>query len=275
MSRTMVAIGVALAGASLASAQDVSPPRGGFLRRTPAVVAREMSTDRPDRTESPYTVPMGWVQFEFDAAAYSRDRVGSETTREWSVMALNAKIGLTTFADLQLTAVSYRTARTRTGIGPVTTDDGVGSYGARLKVNLLGNDRGPVAVGVMPFVERSPNGRGGRALTTGFILPVTFDLGRDWSLGTMGEIDLGRDDDGFRTVALVHSVTVARPLAGPVGGYLEWFGATGHRVAFEGTVDGGVTIGLGPNMQLDAGVNLGVTRAAAGVNPFLGLATRF
>ena len=41
------------------------------------------------------------------------------------------------------------------------------------------------------------------------------------------------------------------------------------------TADGGLTLGLTDDLQLDAGVNVGLTRGADDVNPFLGLAVRF
>ena len=47
------------------------------------------------------------------------------------------------------------------------------------------------------------------------------------------------------------------------------------RADWEGTGDLGLTLGIGSNVQLDAGLNLGVTRVAEDVNPFLGLAFRF
>lgn len=38
---------------------------------TPDKLMREMSTDRPDTTESPYTVDAGHFQFELDLAEYA------------------------------------------------------------------------------------------------------------------------------------------------------------------------------------------------------------
>ena len=42
-----------------------------------------------------------------------------------------------------------------------------------------------------------------------------------------------------------------------------------------GTFDVGLIYELTTNIQLDAGVNLGVTRSAEAYNPFLGLTWRF
>jgi hypothetical protein len=40
-------------------------------------------------------------------------------------------------------------------------------------------------------------------------------------------------------------------------------------------VDFGLTYELTPNIQLDAGINVGVTKAAPDFNPFVGLSWRF
>lgn len=42
-----------------------------------------------------------------------------------------------------------------------------------------------------------------------------------------------------------------------------------------GTFDFGVTYKVRPNIQLDAGVNIGLTRSADDVNPFVGLTVRY
>ena len=41
------------------------------------------------------------------------------------------------------------------------------------------------------------------------------------------------------------------------------------------TLDFGLTYGLTDNVQLDGGVNIGLTRSADDVNPFLGISMRF
>jgi hypothetical protein len=42
-----------------------------------------------------------------------------------------------------------------------------------------------------------------------------------------------------------------------------------------GTFDFGFTCGVTPNLQLDAGLNVGVTRSADDLNPFVGLSVRY
>ena len=44
---------------------------------TPREAMRELSTDRPDQTESPFTVDAGHVQVEMDLATFTYDRYNS------------------------------------------------------------------------------------------------------------------------------------------------------------------------------------------------------
>jgi long-subunit fatty acid transport protein len=48
-----------------------------------------------------------------------------------------------------------------------------------------------------------------------------------------------------------------------------------RRADWIGTFDFGATYKLTPNIQLDAGLNLGLTRSADDANPFVGLTVRY
>jgi hypothetical protein len=79
-------------------------PRFAMVLALPICAAAELrplSTDRPDTTESPYTVDAGHYQFEMEIGNWTID--GSE--REFSLGELNAKIGLDASTDLKS---SYR-----------------------------------------------------------------------------------------------------------------------------------------------------------------------
>jgi hypothetical protein len=74
---------------------------------TPRDQLRELSTDRPDQTESPYTVDAGHWQFEFDFANFTTDDEGGTRTQTLNIAPLNAKLGLTSSTDLQLHPRAY------------------------------------------------------------------------------------------------------------------------------------------------------------------------
>ena len=164
--------------------------------------------------------------------------------------------------------------------GTVTTQRGFGDVILRLKVNLWGNDGGTTAAAVMPYLKLPTNQDqlGNNSVEGGLILPLAVKLPAGWDMGIMTQFDFNRDLVGRgRHVEFINSITFAHDLVGKLGGYVEFFSsATAEAgVPWVGTLDVGFTFGLTDNLQLDAGVNLGITRAADDINPFLGLSWRF
>lgn len=74
-----LAIGAVVLSATSVSAADKK--QYSLFQPTPNAQLREMSTDRPDKTESPYTVDAGRFQIETDLVAYTRDSRNGQTTR--------------------------------------------------------------------------------------------------------------------------------------------------------------------------------------------------
>src|SRR4051812_390436 len=77
-----------------------------LLHPTPPALVREMSTDRPDKTESPFTVDAGHFQLEMDVVNYTYDRHNSDHSairaESLSVAPVNLKVGLLNNVDLQV-----------------------------------------------------------------------------------------------------------------------------------------------------------------------------
>jgi hypothetical protein len=249
---------------------------------TPREQMREMSTDRPDKTESPYTVDAGHLQIEADLFTATCDGATTDGSHvdAFSVGGINFKLGLLNNVDLQIVAVSYSRVRTEDAAGQVTRQSGFGDLTVRTKINVWGNDRGPTAFAVMPFVKFPTNEDelGNGALDGGIILPLAIELPLDFSLGMMTEFDFNEDTDGRGYHAdFVNTITLSRDLFVPLGGYVEFatLVSTDADSDWLGTIDVGLTYAVTENIQLDAGVNLGVTRAADDVNPFVGFSIRF
>src|SRR5829696_1709417 len=74
---------------------------------TPREHMREFSTDRPDVTESPYTVDAGHFQLEMSFVEYAYDDDGDATLNEFSIVPSNFKLGLLNNVDLQLVVDPY------------------------------------------------------------------------------------------------------------------------------------------------------------------------
>lgn len=277
------------AGASGAAAQlgKAGPNKAAFtfFNPTPAGLMRELSTDRPDQTESAYTVDAGHFQLEMDFVNYTRDRDTEDgadlRSQAWVFAPLNLKLGLLNNVDLQLmldpqvrVRIEDRVARTTgkaSGIGDVTT---------RLKINLWGNDGGKTALALMPFVKwplSASSLRNGKS-EGGLMIPLAIELADGWGMGLMTELDFVRNaaNSGYDR-EWVNSITVSRELGERLGGYVEFFTVTGSAPGFkwQGQLDIGFTYALKPNVQLDAGCNFGVTKSAPDYQPFIGIAYRY
>src|SRR3954465_11552153 len=78
---------------------------------TPPDLMRELNTDRPDKTESPYTVDAGHVQVEMDLASYSYDRNNPQhearRVQRLDILNTNFKIGLLNNLDFQLISENF------------------------------------------------------------------------------------------------------------------------------------------------------------------------
>ena len=106
MRKTLLATAASVA-ALAALAEAPAPDKSGhhLFDPTPSALLRELSTDRPDKTESAYTVDAGHFQLEMDLVTYTHDRDtsggGDTRTEAWAVAPVNLKVGLLNDVDLQ------------------------------------------------------------------------------------------------------------------------------------------------------------------------------
>ncbi|MEO7724486.1 MAG: transporter [Chthoniobacterales bacterium] len=248
---------------------------------TPSKLLRELSTDRPDKTESPYTVDAGHFQLEMDFANFTADDASRVRRCGFNIAPINLKVGLLNNVDLQLAFASYLHERVRDSRARTTeTAEGIGDTTVRLKVNLWGNEGGPTAFGLLPFLKipTNTNGLGNDAVEGGVIFPLVIALPGKFNLGVQTEVDFLRNDGnrGYHS-EFVNSITVGHDLVGKLGGYVEFFSAvsTERGADWVSTLDAGLTYGLTENIQLDGGCNFGVTESADDFNPFVGITVRF
>jgi hypothetical protein len=252
---------------------------------TPKEEMRDLITDRPDQTESPYTVDAGHFQVEADFVKYTYDtnkQNGNNTrTRNLNIAPINLKAGLTNSTDIQFILDDYM-KQTESDKATQTSEknDGFGDITIRLKQNLWGNDSGKTAFALMPYIKTptNTNDLGNDDVEWGLIAPLAIDLGDIYSLGLMTQLDYIKDaDDSGYHPSFVNTATLGVAWTEALGSYYEIFTEKGTdtgdrwKVAF----DTGVTYALNDNVQLDTGVNIGVTEAADDLQPFVGITYRY
>jgi hypothetical protein len=242
---------------------------------------RDFSPDRPDKTDCPYTVDAGHVQWEMSFVNYTCDNDNGISTRTWNVAPFNLKIGLLNYMDLQLIYDDYLNVFTKdTATGTSLRQSGFGDLTARVKMNLWGNDGGTTAFGFVPYVKFPVNTdqlgnhavEGGVGLLLAVKLPYDFDLGSETAVGA-----LQNDNDSNYHGDIANSVTIDHQVIGNLSAYIEFFSdlSTERHNQWVGTIDFGLEFLLSKNVQLDCGCNFGVTHAADDFNPFAGITMRF
>lgn len=261
-----------LTSSALAAADDsATAPTYHLFAPVPRSAMRPLSTDRPDTTESPYTVDAGHFQVEMDVAVLAIANRGGSRSRQITLLATNLKLGVTSFADLQLILEPYHLNTARRG-SLASVSDGYGATTVRVKVNVFGNDGGSAALALMPYVTYEDGvTEGGLGIEFGASLPG------DFSLGAMLETDLVRLDSGRYGVEELATLTCSHALVGVMSAYVELAGTltaydlTGSLLA----VDGGLTFAVNDDVQLDTGVRVGAVGEQSDVEAFAGVSARF
>lgn len=269
----------------LAGAAGAADKSGySLVRPVPAGLLRELNTDRPDQTESPYTVDAGHFQIEMDLVHHGLHHDtsggGSVRTKDWSIAPINLKVGLLNQVDLQLMIDPYVQSRVEDRLAGTTDQaSGLGDLATRLKINCWGNDGGKTAFALMPFIKWPLSASGVRNGETegGIIFILGFKLPAGWNSAAMTEVDFVSDGAGGHGTEWINTITFAHDLTARLGGYLEFAAVTGDVPGFKwrGQFDAGLTYALTASTQLDLGCNFGVTNSAPDYQPFVGLSHRF
>lgn len=278
-------IATSMAGGE-AAAQNKS--RYTLFNPTPDLLMRDLTTDRPDTTETPFTIDAGHIQFETSVFGYSRSRPDAEgiITISHDFVATNVRIGVTNDSEINVVWQPYGVVRTRP-IDPMgaTRSSGVGGLDIRSKINLWGNDTfgnpGSTALALLPFVtlptDRN-NGISSEHIEGGLILPFAMKLTDKFGLGTNAGVHVMRNADtsGYHT-EWSGTVAVSYEWTENLGSYYEVVARVGTRNPLGEAValTTGITYKLHKNLQLDGGIGFGVTRAADRISPFVGISARF
>jgi len=259
-----------------------TPDKSGYnlFNPVPENLMRELSPDRPDVTESPYTVDAGHYQLETDFANFTYDKTDGTTTKIWEVGDFNFKAGLLNDVDVQFVYDNYLNVHTGDSSGKSTTHSGFGDFTTRLKINLWGDDGGKTAFAMLPYITfpTSTDGLGNNGVEGGVIFPLAVSLPYDFDLSLETAASLiGNDGNGGYDEEFIASASLDHQIIGKLSAFLEFFSnfSTESHADWVGTVDAGLEYLVTKNIQLDLDCYFGVTPAAADYNPFCGITVRF
>lgn len=244
-----------------------------------AATVSPICTDRPAKANAVCTVPAGRVQLESNLAAWTLTRGGGTRSEVLSVGASVFKLGLSDRSDLQVGVTPYLRLTARDASSR-TLNSGFGDIQVRYKHRLTG-DAANVQVAAIPFVKlpTASNGFGNGKVEGGLAIPISVAASKSVTVTFGPELDLLADADGSgRHLALVNLINVAAPIAPrlTVAGEL-W---TNLNFDPAGTVsqvsaDGALAYAASDYVQLDAGVNVGLTSSTPDVEIYAGISVRF
>ena len=287
--RVFVGLSLWLVGALRAAGENEAEPLPdkssyNLFNPTPSALMRELSADRPDKTDCPFTVDAGHFQIEMDFANMTYSQPNSErgnvrfTVVE--IAPMNLKVGLLNNLDFQLVYTSYQWEETdNRDTRTIEREAGFEGITPRLKVNLVGNDGGFFALALIPFVTlplSSGNVRKG-SVEGGLGIPYAFDI-PGWDVGFQTTFHYNRNGvgSGYHT-EFDNSVSIGHPIIGKLSLAVEFFSSvsTEQNSDWVGTVDTWLTYQVNKNLRLDGGVYIGVTPAADDWHFWVGMTKRF
>lgn len=237
---------------------------------------REMFTDRPDVTESAYSVAPGMFQLEMSFFDSEKDYSNSGRLDSWVYGHINFKYGLAQNTDLQI-VFDTQTVLQSEGMDKNNFLSGFGDITLRLKQNLWGNDQGKTALSIMPFVS-IPTGTetSADAWAGGVVVPFAAAINDRLSLGLMGQVDCVNDvETSGHDLEFLASAALGISLSDRWGCYMEIITSLGQDSLTQLRTAGGFTFAVTDNLVLDAGARFGLNRAAPDLGIFTGMSFRF
>jgi len=274
------------AAAADAPAAPPAPDKSGYtlFNPTPDSQLRSFAPDRPPKADSATTVDAGHFQYETDLLNYSQTNFGGVTTKLYQAFDPVWKLGLTNWVDFELKFNGYQnlTATDNATGAAVAKGSGFGDVFVKSKINLFGNDGGSAALAIIPYVKipsDAPTISNG-VVEGGLIAPFQLQLPHDFGLTLMSEVDALKDAaDSGRHANFVDLVNLNHAVPGikNLSAAIEFFSSVGTDPNTPPiyTFDTALIYLLTPNVQLDAGVDFGLSRAAPAVQVFVGLSQRF
>lgn len=243
----------------------------------PKAQMREMQTDRPDVTETPYTVDAGHIQIETDLFRLEKEKGEISNRNTYYFNQGNIKIGLLNSTSIQFGFQSY-VVETRKELtsGDVDKTKGIGDINIRIKQNIIGNDGGNFALAILPFVKfPTATYTEDSRYEGGVIIPMHYKLTDQWDLGSEIEADRKKDDDvNLMHTEILQSLSVTHGLSKRVDAIGEtYYKYDIKKHHWSNYLNASTQIELSKRLKIDAGINYGL-QSDAEKNYFIGTSIR-
>jgi hypothetical protein len=267
----------------LARADDLDKSGYTLFDPVPDDLLRKFAPDRPAKGFSVRTVDAGHFEIETDLISTTISNSPGGTTHSFQGLDPTLKLGLTNWMDIevQFNGLQYTESADATSPFNFQNSTGFGDVFLRSKINLLGNDNGPVGFALIPYVKlpsSTPLISNG-AVEGGLIAPLALRPA-DFIVTLMTEVDdLKSATSNNRFANFVNLVSVSHAVPGTEGinATVELFSSVGTDPGTPPvyTLDFGMNFRLSQHTILDVGVNLGLNSAAPKAQVYTGISARF
>lgn len=245
-------------------------PGAGAFADTPDFVP-----GRPGATESAVVVPAGSLQIETELGRWGRSRSHGVTDTTWGVLSTSFRYGVTRGWEAEAIVTPYVGAETKDAAGATRTE-GFGDVTLRVRHTLKGVDGG-ASLGVIGFVTlpTAKAGLGAEEVEGGVRVAGAFDMAPKWSLALTSGLDAIHSDAGYEA-DYSGAATLTWTATQTIGAFVEVATEKAeHDREAATSADCGATYLLDKVTQIDASINVGVTRAAEDLSFSFGWAHRF
>jgi hypothetical protein len=220
------------------------------------------------------------IQVETTIADWTRDKSDGLETEELVIGETAVKYGLTDRMDLELIVSPFGQVTLKEA-GERDRESGFGDVVLRAKYRVTG-DSSPLQATVMPFVKfpTAKRSLGNGKVEGGIAVPIQWSIpGSTLSLTLGPELDIVADGDGDGYhLGMVQLIGLGLPLSSSFSvsadilGAWDWDPAGTTR---QYTAGASAAYLLSNDVQLDAGVNVGLNEDAPDVQVYSGIAFRF
>lgn len=251
---------------------------------TPDSALRSFQTDRPTKSNVPYTVDAGRIQYETDLVNYTLSNYNNVKTTSYEAFDPVWKIGLTQFADFEIQFNGYQNVSIRdASTGNILAHgSGFGDVYFRTKINLMGNDGGKFALAVIPYfkVPTEPPVLSNGVIEGGLIAPLRIAINDDYGVILMTEFNALKNAlSNQRHADFANLINFNGPVPGikDLTFYLEFYSDVGtdrYTPAIY-TFDTALSYNITPTLQIDIGANFGLNNAAPKIQIYAGISQRF
>jgi hypothetical protein len=238
---------------------------------------REMETDRPDVTESPYTVDAGHIQYEADFVRVEHEKGEVNDQHRVILNNGNMKLGLTRTTAIQLGFETFVWQKDKQKDYESVNSHGIGDVTIRLKQNLTGDDGGNFVMAILPYIKfPTATYTDDSKYEGGIVVPMMIKLPGEWKIGSQIEADrLNNQDAHAMHTELLQSLTISHELIKHLDGIAETY----YRYDFNAHhwanfLNASAQLKVSKDFSLDAGMNYGL-QSDAEKSYFLGTSLRF